>query len=146
CSRPITRTKRRIASCSNAWESSRNRRRPPSRKERAASVSPPCRNTQLDEYSLDSRAVRRAFDRASERYREHAIVQAEIRARLIERLDLVTLQPARVLDLGAASGASTRQLKRRYPKARIIALDLSHRMLVQARSESTRLNSSHVKI
>jgi len=91
----------------------------------------------LDEYSLDSRAVRRAFDRASERYREHAIVQAEIRARLIERLDLVTLQPARVLDLGAASGASTRQLKQRYPKARIIALDLSHRMLVQAAREQS---------
>ena len=91
----------------------------------------------MDEYSLDTRAVRRAFDRASERYRAHSIVQAEIRARLIERLDLVTLQPTRVLDLGAASGASTRQLKQRYPKARVVALDLSHRMLVQAGREQS---------
>ena len=64
-------------------------------------------------------------------------MQAEIRARLIERLDLVTLQPTRVLDLGAASGASTRQLKQRYPKARVVALDLSHRMLVQAGREQS---------
>lgn len=85
-----------------------------------------------DEYSLDSRSVRRAFDRASDDYSAHAIVQAEIRSRLIERLDLVKLQPARVLDLGAASGGSTRQLKQRYPRARVIALDLSHRMLVRA--------------
>jgi malonyl-CoA O-methyltransferase len=91
----------------------------------------------LDEYSLDARAVRRAFDRASERYTEHAIVQAEIRSRLIERLDVVKLQPAQVLDLGAASGASTRQLKQRYPKARILALDLSHRMLVRAAREQS---------
>jgi malonyl-CoA O-methyltransferase len=91
----------------------------------------------LDEYSLDTRAVRRAFDRASERYSKHAIVQAEIRSRLIERLDLVKLQPARVLDLGAASGGSTRQLKQRYLKARVIALDLSHRMLVRAGREQS---------
>lgn len=91
----------------------------------------------MDEYALDTRAVRRAFDRASRRYAEHAIVQAEIRARLLERLDLVKLQPTRVLDLGAASGASTRRLKDRYPKARVLALDLSQRMLVQAAREQT---------
>jgi malonyl-CoA O-methyltransferase len=91
----------------------------------------------LDEYSLDTRAVRRAFDRASERYAEHAIVHTEIRSRLIERLNLVKLQPARVLDLGAASGGSTRRLKDRYPKARVLALDLSQRMLVQAAREQS---------
>lgn len=90
-----------------------------------------------DEYALDTRAVRRAFDRASRRYAEHAIVQAEIRSRLLERLDLVKLQPTRVLDLGAASGGSARRLKDRYPKARVLALDLSERMLVQAAREQT---------
>ncbi len=76
--------------------------------------------------------MRRAFDRASERYAEHAVVQAEIRSRLIERLDLVKLQPTRVLDLGAASGGSTRRLEQRYPKARVLALDLSRRWLARA--------------
>lgn len=89
----------------------------------------------MDEYALDTRAVRRAFDRASRRYAEHAIVQGEIRSRLLERLDLVKLQPERVLDLGSASGSSARRLKDRYPKARVLALDLSQRMLVQAARE-----------
>lgn len=89
----------------------------------------------FDEYHLDPRAVRRAFDRASTTYSKAAGVQGELRQRLIERLDVVTIQPARVLDLGAASGQSSRALKRRYPKAQVIAADLSERMLREARSE-----------
>ena len=89
----------------------------------------------FDEYHLDPRAMRRAFDRASTTYSKAAGVQAEVRQRLLERLDLVTIQPARVLDLGAASGQSSRALKRRYPKAQVIAADLSERMLREARTE-----------
>jgi biotin biosynthesis protein BioC len=91
----------------------------------------------LDEYTLDPRAVRRAFDRASRTYADAAGVQTEIRTRLLERLDLVKLEPARVLDLGAASGGSTRALKNRYPKAQVIALDLSPRMLAAAAREQS---------
>lgn len=89
----------------------------------------------LDEYHLDPRAVRRAFDRASTTYSQAAGVQSEIRQRLLERLDLVKIQPNRVLDLGAASGQSSRALKRRYPKAQVIAIDLSERMLREAQRE-----------
>ena len=42
---------------------------------------------------LDPRAVRRSFDRASRTYDAAAAVQAEIRTRLLERLDIVRLQP-----------------------------------------------------
>jgi len=86
-----------------------------------------------DEYALDPRAVRRGFDRASASYANAAGVQAEIRARLLERLDLVKLQPATVLDLGSASGQSSRALKDRYPKSQVIALDASLPMLSEAR-------------
>lgn len=89
----------------------------------------------LDEYHLDPRVVRRAFDRASTSYSQAAGVQSELRARLLERLDLVKIQPDRVLDLGAATGQSTRALKSRYPKAQVIAADLSERMLREARRE-----------
>lgn len=89
----------------------------------------------FDEYQLDARAVRRAFDRASSTYSQAAGVQAELRSRLLERLDLVKLQPDRVLDLGAATGQSTRALKRRYPKAHVIAADVSERMLKEAQRE-----------
>lgn len=91
----------------------------------------------LDEYQLDMRALRRAFDRASKTYAESAVVQAELRARLLERLDLVKLIPQCVLDLGAASGQSTRLLKQRYPKAHVLGVDLSEAMLREARGEQS---------
>jgi malonyl-CoA O-methyltransferase len=91
----------------------------------------------LDEYQLDMRALRRAFDRASKTYAVAAVVQAELRARLLERLDLVKLSPERVLDLGAASGQSTRLLKQRYPQAQVLGIDLSQAMLREARREQT---------
>ena len=89
----------------------------------------------FDEYHLEPRAVRRAFDRASSTYSQAAGVQAELRTRLLKRLDLVKIQPECVLDLGAATGQSTRALKRRYPKAHVIAADVSERMLKEAQRE-----------
>jgi malonyl-CoA O-methyltransferase len=82
-----------------------------------------------DEFFLDPRTVRRSFDRASRTYDAAAAVQGEIRTRLLERLDIVRLQPAAVLDLGAGTGHATRELKRRYPSAQVIALDSSLAML-----------------
>jgi malonyl-CoA O-methyltransferase len=89
----------------------------------------------FDEYLLDPRAVRRTFDRSSTTYSQAAAVQGEIRARLLERLDLVKLQPERVLDLGSASGQSSRALLDRYPKSQVVALDWSTAMLREANRE-----------
>ena len=86
----------------------------------------------VDEYFLSARAVRRAFDAASNGYESAAGVPREIRARLLERLELVRLEPASVLDLGAGDGEGARALKDRYPRAQIVALDLSLRMLERA--------------
>jgi len=82
-----------------------------------------------DEFFLDPHLVRRSFDRASSTYDAAAAVQAEIRARLLERLDIVRLQPTSVLDLGAGTGHASRELKRRYPAAQVLALDSSLSML-----------------
>lgn len=46
-----------------------------------------------------------------------------------ERLDLVRLDPATLLDLGCGSGADLAWLRRRYPGARAIGCDLSAGML-----------------
>jgi malonyl-CoA O-methyltransferase len=90
-----------------------------------------------DEFFLDPRAVRRSFDRAARTYDAAAAVQREIRARLLERLDIVRLAPATVLDLGAGTGHASRELKRRYSSARVIALDVSLPMLREsARQQS----------
>jgi malonyl-CoA O-methyltransferase len=88
-----------------------------------------------DEFFLDPRLVRRAFDRASETYDRAAVVQGEIRGRVLERLDLVRLQPAAILDLGAGTGHASRALKRRYPGAQVIAIDLSQGMLQESRRQ-----------
>jgi malonyl-CoA O-methyltransferase len=82
-----------------------------------------------DEFFLDPRVVRRSFDRAARTFDSAAAVQREIRTRLLERLDIVRLAPATVLDLGAGTGHASRELRRRYSSARVIALDLSLQML-----------------
>ncbi len=89
----------------------------------------------FDEYFLDARAVRRAFDRAAATFDAAAIVHTEIRTRLLERLDVVRLDPALIVDLGAATGHGSRALRDRYPRSQVLAIDLSTRMLAAARRQ-----------
>lgn len=82
---------------------------------------------------LDRRAVRAAFERAAPGYDACAALQAAVRANLAERLDLVTLQPARILDAGCGTGGAQRALFGRFPRAAVLALDFAPAMLRQAR-------------
>ena len=70
-----------------------------------------------------------AFSKAAESYLKAAKVQTEIGKRLVSRLDYFKLSPARVLDLGSGPGTFTRELKRHFPQASVIACDLSVTML-----------------
>ena len=96
-----------------------------------------------DEFYLDPAHVRRSFDRAARGYDDAAVVPSEIRNRLLERLDLVKLQPKVVLDLGAGTGHASKALKHRYRSAEIIALDLSPTMLVEADRRQSWLKRFH---
>jgi malonyl-CoA O-methyltransferase len=80
-------------------------------------------------YALDIPRVRRSFDRAAATYDAAAVLHAEVRANLLQRLDLMALTPRVVVDAGAGTGHGARALIRRYPKALVIALDFSQRML-----------------
>jgi len=82
---------------------------------------------------LERAHVRRSFDRASTSYEAAAVLQSRVRAELIERLALVALEPRTVLDLGCGTGQGARELRRRFPRARVIALDLAPGMLRAAR-------------
>lgn len=82
-----------------------------------------------DPLFLESAVVRSAANAAAKGYDESAILQAEVRKRLLERLDYVRLQPATILDMGAATGEACVVLASRYPQARIIALDFAVNML-----------------
>ena len=90
-----------------------------------------------DIYALEPVRVRRDFDRAAETYDDAAVLHAEVRENLLERLQLVALVPRVVLDAGAGTGHGSRALQRRYPKALVVALDSSRRMLkVAGRQQS----------
>jgi malonyl-CoA O-methyltransferase len=92
-------------------------------------------------YALEPATVRRAFDRAAESYDGAAVLHAEVRENLLERLQLVTLAPRLVLDAGAGTGHGSRALKRRYPKALVVALDSSRQMLRVASRQQSWLRS-----
>ncbi|HMN44687.1 MAG TPA: malonyl-ACP O-methyltransferase BioC [Povalibacter sp.] len=89
----------------------------------------------VDEYFLDPRLIRRAFDAAAATFDSAAVVHAEIRTRLLERLDVVRLDPSLIVDLGAGTGHGSRALQDRYPRSQVLAIDLSTRMLVEARRQ-----------
>jgi len=84
-------------------------------------------------FRLDRAGVRASFDRASASYESAASLQARVAAELLERLAVFAFAPGVVLDLGAGTGRVTRELKRRYRRALVIALDLAPGMLREAR-------------
>ena len=86
-----------------------------------------------DAFRLDRPGVRAAFDRASAHYEAAAVLQARVADELLNRLELFKFTPGVVLDLGAGTGRMTSELKRRYRRALIVALDLAPGMLREAR-------------
>ena len=90
----------------------------------------------VNEFEIDKRAVRRAFSRAAHSYDAAAILQREVCQRMLERLDYIKLQPARILDAGSGTGWGARQLAQRYPAAQVVTLDIALGMLQVARDQS----------
>jgi malonyl-CoA O-methyltransferase len=89
-----------------------------------------------DPGALDRRAVRRHFDRAAASYDGAAVLQREVGARMAERLDVVRLAPAAILDAGCGTGDALGELAARYPAARLVALDAAPAMLAAARAKA----------
>jgi malonyl-CoA O-methyltransferase len=79
----------------------------------------------MDEFRLDVRQVRRAFERAARAGADAAVLQREVERRMFERLDYIRLEPARVLDAGCGAGRGLKLLRRRYPKADLIGADFA---------------------
>ncbi|WP_269789788.1 malonyl-ACP O-methyltransferase BioC [Stenotrophomonas sp. Iso1] len=86
---------------------------------------------------FDPKHVRRAFSRAASSYHAAAVLQQEVAKRLLESLDyLEEKQPHVVLDIGSGPAYSTAVMKKRWPKAQVIALDLAMPMLVEAKKQA----------
>ncbi|VAW74948.1 Malonyl-[acyl-carrier protein] O-methyltransferase [hydrothermal vent metagenome] len=88
---------------------------------------------QLAEQLPEKRLARRSFGQAAASYDAAAVLQQEVAQRLLERLDIMKLEPARILDLGCGTGQCIPELMTRYQRADIVALDIAHPMLEQAR-------------
>ena len=82
--------------------------------------------------SLNSRGIRRQFERAAARYDEFAFLQREVGGRLLARLEYLKIAPSCIVDLGAGTGAAGPLLETRFPKAKLIQVDHSPAMLQQA--------------
>ena len=78
---------------------------------------------------VDQRQVRRNFSRAAATYEQHDALQQEVQTLLIDRLGFYLETPERVIDVGAGTGRGTALLRKRYPKAQIVAMDLALPML-----------------
>ncbi|NZA26905.1 malonyl-ACP O-methyltransferase BioC [Luteimonas sp. SJ-92] len=82
---------------------------------------------------FDSRQIRRAFGRAARSYAGAADLQREVEDWLLESLMyLDDTVPATVVDLGSGPGRAAAAMQARWPKARVLALDLALPMLRQA--------------
>ena len=80
-------------------------------------------------FSLDRRALARSFDRAGAGYDAAAQLQQRVRAELLDRLQYFALDPQCILDLGAGTCRGSVALRRRFARARVIALDIAPGML-----------------
>lgn len=85
-----------------------------------------------DSYTLDKARIRASFDRAARSYDAAAILQKEVRARMLSRLEYIRITPQMILDAGCGTGHASRALMARYPGSRVIALDIALGMLRQA--------------
>ena len=67
--------------------------------------------------------------RAATDYDDADFLHRELRHRLLERLELTQIEPHVILDLGAGTGGAVSRLRRIYPEAVIVTLDLVPEML-----------------
>jgi len=92
--------------------------------------------TRVNQNLPPTSSVCATFDRVAERYNLHAALEQEVSSRLLERLEFQRLVPQRIIDLGAGTGRSARALKRQFPRAEVIALDVSLAMCRKAQRQS----------
>ena len=90
-----------------------------------------------NEARVDKRQLRTSFGLAAADYDRVAVLQREVGARLLERLELIKAAPREVLDLGSGTGYIARALVARYRQARVVALDIAAPMLTEARRRSS---------
>jgi len=86
---------------------------------------------------LRQRDIQRRFDRAASSFDSSDFVHEVTREGLATRLEPLLLEPTTILDLGSATGATGRLLRKRFKRTHIVSLDLSQAMLKQGQRQKS---------
>ncbi|MFP5407404.1 MAG: methyltransferase domain-containing protein, partial [Gammaproteobacteria bacterium] len=78
-----------------------------------------------DAPDLDPKALRQQFARRAPTLQRADFLLRETERRLLERLEIVRLQPAAILDVGCGLGRSLAMLAQRYPQASLYGCDVA---------------------
>lgn len=87
----------------------------------------------IDQYEIDKMRARHSFGRAAKAYDANAILQASVRAEMLDRLNLVKLNPQVILDAGCGTGLASVALKEKFKSAQVLSLDFALPMLQEAK-------------
>ena len=98
-----------------------------------------------DPSNLSIADIRRRFDDAAASFNQADYVHRATSEGLIDRLSPIKIDPQLILDLGAATGKSGRELSTIYRKATIVSLDASAGML-KAATKSRRFFSKYKRL
>ena len=84
---------------------------------------------------LDKFSIKKSFDRAARSYDRAAILQTEVLSRLLARLEYIRHNPGTVIDIGCGTGKGIAGLQKKYPRSKIVGLDLAFSMLQASRKQ-----------
>lgn len=84
---------------------------------------------------INKQRLRDDFSQAASSYDAAAVAQHAICDRTLERVDMLKLQPASILDIGTGTGRSLKGLQSRFPNCSIIACDIALPMLMRCRQQ-----------
>src|SRR5512146_571348 len=76
--------------------------------------------------------VRRQFEQRAARFARHRFIIDEVGQRLLERLQVIRVDPGRIVDVGCGAATTRAALLDRYTKAHWLGVDLSRAMLASA--------------
>ena len=90
----------------------------------------------VDGAAIDRQQMRSAFNRAARHYDAAARLQREVSAQLLERLEMIRVQPQTILDMGCGTGCLSTSVAAHYRGARVLGIDIAESMARQARAAS----------
>jgi len=86
---------------------------------------------------IDKKKIRQSFNSHAASYDESAHLQRRVAEELAERIKLLSIRPAAILDIGTGTGYIPLSMNRLFPAASLQACDLARGMLLVARGKST---------